>query len=34
MERLQSVEWGEFKLEDLFEVSSSKKKFDANKIHV
>lgn len=31
---LESVEWGEFKLGDLFEVQTSKKRFDANKVNV
>ncbi|SJL29800.1 restriction endonuclease subunit S [Porphyromonas gingivalis] len=29
---LESVEWGEYRLGDLFEILSSKKRFDANKI--
>ena len=29
---LESVEWGKFKLGDLFEVETSKKRFDANKV--
>jgi hypothetical protein len=31
---LKSVEWGEFKLGDLFDVQTSKKRFDANKVTV
>jgi restriction endonuclease S subunit len=31
---LESVEWGEFKLGDLFEAQTSKKRFDANKVNV
>lgn len=31
-ERLRTVKWGEFKLGDLFDVLSSKKRFDANKV--
>ena len=31
---LQSVEWGEYKLGDLFEVKSYKKRFDSNKVDV
>ncbi|EJL6463912.1 restriction endonuclease subunit S, partial [Vibrio cholerae] len=31
---LESVEWGEFKLGELFEVATSKKRFDANKVTV
>lgn len=31
-EKLESVKWGEYKLGDLFEVNSSKKRFDANKV--
>ena len=33
-EKLQNVKWGEFRLGDLFEVNSSKKRFDANKVEV
>ncbi|MDY3885163.1 restriction endonuclease subunit S [Porphyromonas somerae] len=29
---LESVEWGEYRLGDLFEILSSKKRFDANKV--
>lgn len=29
---LESVEWGEYRLGDLFEILSTKKKFDANKV--
>ncbi len=31
---LDNVEWGEFALGDLFEVNTSKKRFDANKVQV
>lgn len=31
-EKLQSVKWGEFRLGDLFEVNTYKKRFDANKV--
>ncbi|MDM7322634.1 MAG: restriction endonuclease subunit S, partial [Gammaproteobacteria bacterium] len=31
---LEGVEWGEFKLGDLFEIRSSKRKFDANKVRI
>ena len=31
---MKNVKWGEYKLGDLFEVNSSKKKFDANKVDV
>lgn len=31
---MQNVEWGEFRLGDLFEVNSYKKRFDANKISI
>jgi hypothetical protein len=31
---LDSVQWGEYKLGDLFEVNSYKKRFDANKVEV
>lgn len=31
-QKLQAVEWGEFKLGDLFDVVSPKKRFDANKV--
>jgi hypothetical protein len=31
--KLESVEWGEFKLDDLFEVNSSKKIYHANEIN-
>ena len=30
--KLQAVKWGEYKLGDLFEVLSYKKRFDANKV--
>ncbi|MBK8443230.1 MAG: restriction endonuclease subunit S [Sphingobacteriales bacterium] len=33
-EKLKNVEWGEFKIGDLFEVNSSEKRFDANKVNV
>lgn len=33
-EKLKTVEWGEYKLGDLFEVLSYKKRFDANKVNV
>jgi hypothetical protein len=33
-EKLKEVEWGEFKIGDLFEVCSYKKRFDANKVQV
>lgn len=33
-EKLQNVEWGEFRLGDLFEINSYKKRFDANKVSV
>ncbi|MCR5783480.1 MAG: restriction endonuclease subunit S [Clostridia bacterium] len=33
-ERLKNVKWGEFRLGDLFEIRSSKKKYDANKVTV
>lgn len=33
-EMLQNVEWGEFKLGDLFDIVTSKRKFDANKVKV
>lgn len=32
--KLENVEWGEFKLGDLFEIQSYKKRFDANKVEV
>lgn len=32
--KLKEVEWGEFKLGDLFEINSYKKRFDANKVEV
>ncbi|AXT20997.1 restriction endonuclease [Flavobacteriaceae bacterium AU392] len=32
--RLSEVEWGEFKIDDLFEVLTYKKRFDANKVTV
>lgn len=32
--RLNDVEWGEFKIGDLFWVKSSKKRFDANKVNI
>ncbi|HFC8517954.1 TPA: restriction endonuclease subunit S [Neisseria weaveri] len=31
---LESVEWGEFRMGDLFEIKTSKKRFDANKVTV
>jgi len=31
---LEDVEWGEFRLGDLFEVNSYKKRFDANKVEI
>lgn len=31
-EKLCSVEWGEYKLGDLFEIEPSVKRFDANKV--
>ncbi|MBU1669342.1 restriction endonuclease subunit S [bacterium] len=31
---LESVKWGEFRLGDLFEINSYKKRFDANKVEV
>lgn len=31
---MQNVKWGEFRLGDLFEINSSKKRFDANKVEV
>ena len=31
---MKTVKWGEYKLGDLFEVNSSKKRFDANKVDV
>lgn len=31
---LQEVEWGEYRLGDLFEVCTYKKRFDANKVHI
>ena len=33
-EQLDRVEWGEFKIGDLFEIESYKKKFDSNKVQV
>lgn len=33
-EELSNVEWGEYKLGDLFEVKSYKKRFDANKVQL
>lgn len=33
-EKLQSVEWGEFSVGDLFDIFSAKKRFDANKVSV
>ena len=33
-EKLQKVEWGEFKLGDLFEFNTYKKRFDANKVEI
>src|SRR5690606_19991631 len=33
-EKLKNVVWGEFKLGDLFEIHSYKKRFDANKVEV
>ena len=33
-EMLESVEWGEFLIGDLFEFHTSKKRFDANKVQV
>ena len=33
-EELKNVEWGEFKLGDLFEIKSYKKQFDANKVNI
>ncbi len=33
-EKLRNVKWGEYKLSDLFEVGSYKKRFDANKVRV
>ncbi|MGY0567439.1 restriction endonuclease subunit S [Bacillus safensis] len=32
--KLEKVKWGEYKIGDLFEVLSSKKRFDANKVQV
>ena len=32
--KLQNIEWGEYRLGDLFEVKSYKKRFDANKVSV
>lgn len=33
-ERLKSVKWGKFKLGELFEVISYRKRFDANKVSI
>ena len=33
-EKLQKVEWGEFKIGDLFEINTYKKRFDANKVKI
>lgn len=33
-ERLKNARWGEFKVGDLFEILSYKKRFDANKVHL
>ncbi|MBP1587907.1 MAG: restriction endonuclease subunit S [Clostridia bacterium] len=33
-EKLRTVKWGEYKLGDIFEVFSYKKRFDANKVCV
>lgn len=33
-EKLKNVEWGEYRLGDLFEINSYKKRFDANKVNV
>lgn len=33
-EKLKNVKWGEFKVEDLFEVLTYKKRFDANKVEL
>ena len=33
-QKLEKVKWGEFKIGDLFEVNSYKKRFDANKVEV
>lgn len=32
--KLKNVEWGEYRLVDLFEINSYKKRFDANKVNV
>ena len=33
-EKLQKVEWGDFKIGDLFEINTYKKRFDANKVKI
>ena len=33
-EKLEKVEWGEFKIGELFEIDSYKKRFDANKVNI
>jgi hypothetical protein len=33
-EKLQNAEWGEFKLGEIFEINTYKKRFDANKVEV
>lgn len=33
-EKLKAVKWGKFKVGDLFEILSYKKRFDANKVHI
>ena len=33
-EKLESVEWGEFNIKDLFSVNTSNKRFDANKVKI
>ena len=31
---MQNIKWGEFKIGDLFEIGTSKKRFDANKVEI